>query len=100
MIPFHFDSAPNLLLISTEHNEMQVNFRDVDRYVTERRQERQRTRTNPRRSRRAELKYEREQTAVSHLCFGGEPASESAGCSLKQNGGSGGKFGSRYGSCY
>ena len=81
-MPFHFDSALNLLLMTTQHEGMEVNFRNVDRCVTESRQERQRTTKNTRRSRRAVLKYEREQTAVSHLCLGGELASESAGCSL------------------
>ena len=69
--------------MTTQRDGMEVNFRNVDRYVTESRRGRQRTGTNTRRSRRAVLKYEREQTAVSHLCLGGEPASESAGYSLK-----------------
>ena len=86
MIPFHFESALNLLLMSTEHKEMQVNFRDVDRHVTERRQGRQRTRKNTRSRRavRVEIRVGAgQQAAISHLCLGGEPASESAGCSLK-----------------
>ena len=70
-----------------------MNFKDVDRYVTERKQERQRTRTKTRRSKRAvEIRAGSDSRFTPFL--GGVPASESAGCSLKT------KFGSRRGSCY